>query len=644
MRIKRVAIKNFRALRDVSLDFSNTTALIGENNSGKSAFLIALELFFAGAPDVGKNDFSDGEVGEPISITIHFSDLTPYDRTEFESNLINGELIITRQLALPGSQDHGKYFVSALVNPDFSECRNEQSKSKKRTLYSELRKKYGEPDELKSVTNADDIDGHLEAWEDAHPDALKLQKVAGFKGWKNVAVGKLKEKTDFIFIRAVQDASKDIQESKSSPVKSLINTIAKQTIENNLAYQQFLQDANKKIFEFTDPKKVPALAQISSELTAILKNYYRDSEIIANWTAIESIQTAFPTSEIEVKDNEFITSIDGVGHGLQRAIILTVLQYMAERRVKGDDGDGFKEAQSDIVIAIEEPEVYQHPVKQRLFAKVLNNLASTFNPQTGIRIQTIYVTHSPLLVSLPNCDQIRLVRHSGQKKHVRVSSTSLDICSKSSATHYGLKPEDAWSAELMAAKLHTFRGETAEGFFSKCAVLVEGPGDKAILDAWFKVNDRDPHAEGIVVVEAHGKNNLGKPIIIFQELGIPCFWIFDNDKSNSKIQDANKIRENRALQRMAKIDETSCTDFPTGVFDRFAVWDGTIENYVRDVAGKQFDQLAGTISEKYDIPPSDCLKSPAAAAAMLGELCDRKCEFGKLDKICAAIDKLISHA
>ncbi|MBS4006287.1 MAG: AAA family ATPase, partial [Afipia sp.] len=39
MRIKSIDVSNFRALRNATLNFSPTTALIGENNSGKSAFL-----------------------------------------------------------------------------------------------------------------------------------------------------------------------------------------------------------------------------------------------------------------------------------------------------------------------------------------------------------------------------------------------------------------------------------------------------------------------------------------------------------------------------------------------------------------------------------------------------------------------------
>ena len=61
MRIKRLEVANFRALRDTVLNFEEATALIGENNCGKSAFLLALDLFFASSPRVGDRDFSDGK-------------------------------------------------------------------------------------------------------------------------------------------------------------------------------------------------------------------------------------------------------------------------------------------------------------------------------------------------------------------------------------------------------------------------------------------------------------------------------------------------------------------------------------------------------------------------------------------------------
>ena len=48
MRIKRVAIKNYRCLEDVHVTFSGITTLIGANGAGKSSVLRALDWFFNG--------------------------------------------------------------------------------------------------------------------------------------------------------------------------------------------------------------------------------------------------------------------------------------------------------------------------------------------------------------------------------------------------------------------------------------------------------------------------------------------------------------------------------------------------------------------------------------------------------------------
>jgi predicted ATP-dependent endonuclease of OLD family len=156
MRIKRAEVTNFRALRNSSLDFDETTALLGENNCGKSAFLLAMNLFFESSPKIRDRDFSDNNTKEPINITVHFSDFTPYDVEEFQSYLLDDALVITRRFTYGGSDENGKYFISARVNPEFSECRNEGGKTEKRAVYKALREKYGES-ELPKEKNADEI-------------------------------------------------------------------------------------------------------------------------------------------------------------------------------------------------------------------------------------------------------------------------------------------------------------------------------------------------------------------------------------------------------------------------------------------------------------------------------------------------------
>ncbi|MGE3141856.1 MAG: AAA family ATPase [Hyphomonadaceae bacterium] len=47
MKIARLTVENYRAIKFASVSFLDVTILLGENNCGKSTFLSALELFFS---------------------------------------------------------------------------------------------------------------------------------------------------------------------------------------------------------------------------------------------------------------------------------------------------------------------------------------------------------------------------------------------------------------------------------------------------------------------------------------------------------------------------------------------------------------------------------------------------------------------
>lgn len=41
MKLRKIRIQNFRGIKDLEIDIDDTTVLIGENNSGKTAILDA---------------------------------------------------------------------------------------------------------------------------------------------------------------------------------------------------------------------------------------------------------------------------------------------------------------------------------------------------------------------------------------------------------------------------------------------------------------------------------------------------------------------------------------------------------------------------------------------------------------------------
>lgn len=112
-------------------------ALIGDNNSGKSNLLRAIDvLVSAGAGRLTKDDFKDPET--PIIIKGTFDSLTESERKRWKSYLVEGHLILEKRVSLVVDDRSGKEKVSA----EFHGYRAEPS-----AWYLSLRKiidKYGD--------------------------------------------------------------------------------------------------------------------------------------------------------------------------------------------------------------------------------------------------------------------------------------------------------------------------------------------------------------------------------------------------------------------------------------------------------------------------------------------------------------------
>jgi putative ATP-dependent endonuclease of OLD family len=50
MRLKCLVLKNFRCFTDDAIEFDDYTALVGANNAGKSAIIVALDIFYRSNP------------------------------------------------------------------------------------------------------------------------------------------------------------------------------------------------------------------------------------------------------------------------------------------------------------------------------------------------------------------------------------------------------------------------------------------------------------------------------------------------------------------------------------------------------------------------------------------------------------------
>lgn len=138
MIIRTVRVRNFRCIKDETLNCEPLTILVGANSSGKSTFLKALDLFYTPSAKYSEEDFYNRDTSEPIVITVTFTDLTEQERQLFASYMEGETLTVEKELTWPLGRGSQKYFGFTLQCPDFQHVRTADSVAKKRTAYQDL--------------------------------------------------------------------------------------------------------------------------------------------------------------------------------------------------------------------------------------------------------------------------------------------------------------------------------------------------------------------------------------------------------------------------------------------------------------------------------------------------------------------------
>jgi hypothetical protein len=295
----------------------------------------------------------------------------------------------------------------------------------------------------------------------------------------------------------------------------------------------------------------------------------------------------------------------------------------------------------NLIVAIEEPELYQHPTKQRHFSAVLRGLSKGALPGAEGPTQIIFGSHSPMFVSLGHANEVRLVRRvdcdDSDYKQCHQKALSLTDVAHALAAAWQ-KPEADYTAESLAPRLHILGTELAEGFFANGVVLVEGRSDKAALSAVARMLGVNFEAEGIAVLSAEGKTNLDRPALIFRELGIPVFLIWDCD--GGKKEKDRMIPHNLALMRIAH-PEANVTEAPTGdvVGDNFAHFSDTLESKLHEeLTDDIYTECLGQACDPYGIPPSnETTKIPDIMFGMLKLARDKGHSSPMLEELVRAI-------
>jgi putative ATP-dependent endonuclease of the OLD family len=219
----------------------------------------------------------------------------------------------------------------------------------------------------------------------------------------------------------------------------------------------------------------------------------------------------YKSLDLQVREGGFSISATELGEGVQNALVLAVLRAFEERRKKG------------AIFLIEEPEMFLHPQMQRSLYKTLRGISETN--------QVIYTTHSPHFVSIPEYDEIAIVRKGRDGTKVTTSALSTNKQRR----------------EKLIKELDPERGEL---FFASRLLLVEGDTEKLALPEYAKHLDLDLDKAGATVVEAGGKRSLPELANIAISFEIPTAILYDEDSSDFKNNKQDEAAFNSSLDAL----------------------------------------------------------------------------------------------
>lgn len=614
MIVKSVHVQNFRSIRDETLPCELLTVLVGPNGSGKSSFLRALETFYDVATKYTEEDFHGGETSDPISITVTFTDLTEDEQRFFQKYIEAGELAVKKTMTWPPGKGSQSYHGMSLQNPEFDHFRKATG-SDLRIQYNALRDTYPE---LPLYTNQNDAAEALKKWEESHPErCLRLPDKEQFFGFKEVGEAHLEHYTRFLLIPAVRDASEDAAEGKGTVISSIMDLVVRSTLAQRQDVKELQEDTQERYERIMDPEKLAELLDLESDLSETLQTYIPDVAVKLNWLKGDSIDIPMPKASAKLIEDEYPSSVSRAGHGVQRAFILTMLQHLARAQAPRTEGLGESQPTEgrvaikmpNLILGIEEPELYQHPNRQRHLAKILFRLANGNIRGVAEETQIIYATHSPLFVDIERLDCVRRLRKvsgaQNKPKETKIFRTTCDdvatIIEKADN-----KPEGTYKGDTLSPRLRTLMTPWMnEGFFADVAVLVEGEEDRALTLGIAKAMGHDLESSGISVIPCMGKNNLDKATAIFRNLKIKTYTIWDSDFEG---KDAKPEDNHRLLRLMDEPVE----DWPEKVTENFACFKKKMTlTLCHEIGQELYDRAVARCCERLGLKKAYACKNPA---------------------------------
>jgi predicted ATP-dependent endonuclease of OLD family len=411
VRLRRFEVKNFKAIQNVAIDWQDLLVLIGENNCGKSCVLLALDWFLSGSSIKDTALFHKYETGpdNAIELTGYFDQLTDEDKSEVAvKGRMNGDEWVLKkkfwfEKGKAGDAEKGSWKEQLYSYSSEEKLANWPDPATSwKSFPADYEPLIQQIPNLPAKPNNEAREALKQLVRQQHPDLVQqtaadwIANPGGGGNWKSNANSIIPRA---IYVRAVHEASDETNAKDASTYGKLINLIVERKLSKRAEVQR-LKTALDDVMELFRPDAAHPEHQ-ADEIRVLQERISQGlNEVIGGQAFIkteplELRSLLLPSTSLVIRDPHLgiETLVTHQGHGLQRTLIMTLLQLLADVQNEPDEAGAVVSTRPTVLI-IEEPELYMHPQMERRMRDVLYRLASQQ------RVQVACCTHSPVFLDI----------------------------------------------------------------------------------------------------------------------------------------------------------------------------------------------------------------------------------------------------
>lgn len=576
MKLHKLHIERYRRHYDTEIMFSNASFLIGENNTGKSTILKAIELLLTDTKSLTDEYFfkffQEDEVRScnKITLTAEFRNVP----SEAASNWVGFRGRMFPYTVKTTENDKIEYSIFYRKTFELGSKRTIEMKARKKTIKEEYKNIKKISEFISEGLDKEFLTGSDFEKEDLEKNLTKA-KLEEFLGtfenrfdffdyseeeeWAQnpggIAGNVLSKLPRVLYIPA-HDGSENLAETKGT-FQNILNELFKDVRNESDNYKMAQEYLDKLANEMDPTDSDTEFGKMMGGLNDVLDGVFKGIGLNAQAELSNADDAIKPKFSVSMTSN-IPTSVDMQGTGVVRSTVFALLRYKALRDMKKKSDD------RSLIICFEEPELYLHPNAANQMRDTIYSLAMTSNNQI------VCSTHSPYMIDLSK--QLGQVLNYLSTKDSPVETEDIETvpCETIYNQPFSIQEgfQDLQADEKTYVKLVLKMDDyLARIFFAKNILIVEGDTEEIVLKETISLMPDELKKNVLCnwqIVRARGKATIISLVKYLKAMGITPHVMHDLDTG---VPGAEKMNE---PIRNALDDDTKLT---------------TLENCIEDILG-----------------------------------------------------------